>query len=97
MARTWAVELAPNRIRVNIVEPGPIDTPGERTVFTDKQLTRAGKRVPLGRLGQPADTAHAVSFLVSPRTAFITGSCLRVDGGTLLIGHSSFSDSQEDS
>lgn len=91
MARTWAIELAPNRIRVNIVEPGPIDTPGERKVFTEEQLAGMKKRVPLGRLGQPVDIAHAVSFLVSPRADFITGSCLRVDGGSLLIGHSSFS------
>jgi glucose 1-dehydrogenase len=91
MARTWAIELAPNRIRVNIIEPGPIDTPGERKVFTEKQLAGMRKKVPLGRMGQPADIAHAVSFLVSPQADFITGSCLRVDGGSLLVGHSSFS------
>jgi glucose 1-dehydrogenase len=84
MARTWAAELAPHRIRVNIVEPGPVDTPGERIFRTEEQLSEFAQTMLLGRLGQPCEIAHAVAYLVSGRAAYITGTCLRVDGGFLL-------------
>jgi glucose 1-dehydrogenase len=84
MARTWAAELAPQRIRVNIVEPGPVDTPGERAFMTEEQLSELARGTPFGRLGQPCEIAHAVAYLVSKRAGYITGTSLRVDGGFLL-------------
>ncbi len=84
MARTWAVELAPHRIRVNAIEPGWTDTPGERTFFTEDQIREEGKKLPLGRLARPDEIAAAVCFLVSEQAAYITGSILRVDGGIVL-------------
>ncbi len=84
MARTWAAELAPYRVRVNIVEPGWTDTPGERAFYTEAQLRDEGSKLPLGRLGRPEEIAAAVRFLVSEESAYVTGSCLRVDGGVVL-------------
>lgn len=84
MARTWAAELAGHGVRVNIVEPGWTDTPGERKFFTEEQLQQYGRSLPLGRLARPAEIADAVRFLVSEEASYITGSCLRVDGGMLL-------------
>lgn len=84
MARTWAAELVGARIRVNIVEPGWTDTPGERTLYSEEQIQQEGRKLPMGRLASAADIAKAVRFLVSDDAAYITGSCLRVDGGLLL-------------
>ena len=85
MARTWALELAPHRIRVNTIEPGWIDTPGERAFATEEQLREEGAKLPLGRLGRPEEIAKAVAFLVSDDAAYITGSTLRVDGAITLV------------
>jgi glucose 1-dehydrogenase len=84
MALTWAAELAKDHIRVNVIEPGWIDTPGERTHYTEEQILEDGRKLPLGRLGKPGEIAAAVRFLVSDEAAYVTGSCLRVDGGILL-------------
>lgn len=81
MAASWALELAPRHIRVNIVEPGWIDTPGERTYNSEEALASGGSRLPLGRLGLPEEVAKAVTFLVSDDASYITGTTLRVDGG----------------
>jgi glucose 1-dehydrogenase len=84
MARTWAAELARDNIRVNVIEPGWIDTPGERTYYTEEQIVEEGRKLPFGRLGKPEEIATAVRYLVSDEAAYITGSCVRVDGGILL-------------
>ena len=84
MARTWAAELIGARIRVNIVEPGWTDTPGERTLYSEEQIQQEGSKLPMGRLASGEDIANAVRFLVSDDAAYITGACLRVDGGLLL-------------
>jgi glucose 1-dehydrogenase len=84
LGRTMAVELAPYRINVNNVNPGWIDTPGERQFATEDQLREGGKRVPWGRLGTPEDIGKAVAFLASDDADYITGATLRVDGGFLL-------------
>lgn len=85
MAATWALELAPHRIRVNVLEPGWTDTPGERAYFTEDQLKAAGGTVPLGRLAQPDEMARAVVFLASDEASYLTGSVLRADGGYSLL------------
>jgi glucose 1-dehydrogenase len=84
MAYTWAVELAPHKIRVNVVEPGWIDTPGERGHFGDAFVQGEGKKLLLGRIGEPEDIARAVLYLVSDDASYGTGTCLRVDGGIIL-------------
>ena len=84
MARTMANELACHNIRVNIVEPGWTDTPGEREVATKEQLTEGGSHLPLGRLASVEDTAKGVAYLVSDDAAYVTGATLRIDGGFIL-------------
>jgi glucose 1-dehydrogenase len=84
MARTAALELAPYRIRVNLVYPGWTDTPGERKYFTEQALQQAGAALPLGRLARPEEIARGVLFLVDPASDYVTGSTLAIDGGTQL-------------
>lgn len=84
MARTLAVELAAKRVNVNVIEPGWIDTPGEREHFGDEVIDGAGPSLPWGRLGRPADIAKAAVFLASDDADYITGTILRVDGGFTL-------------
>ncbi|GAA3027117.1 3-oxoacyl-ACP reductase FabG [Kitasatospora albolonga] len=78
--RGAALELAPLRITVNAVLPGNVRTEGLEALGED-YLRRMAAAVPLGRLGSPADVAHAVCFLASDEAAFITGQTLTVDGG----------------
>lgn len=84
MSATWAAELAPERIRVNVIEPGWIDTPGERIHFTEEQIRERAQTLPMKRLGRAEEIAKAVLFLVSDDASYVTGSCLRVDGGFAL-------------
>jgi glucose 1-dehydrogenase len=84
MALTWAAELVSKGIRVNVVEPGWTNTPGERTLYSEEDIQREGSRLPMGRLASPTEIANAVRFLVCDDAAYVTGSCLRVDGGMLL-------------
>ena len=66
MARTAAIELAEHKIRVNIVTPGWIDTPGERKFFNDEAIRAAGAKLPWQRLGTPQEIARGVVFLCDP-------------------------------
>lgn len=84
MARTAAIELAPHRIRINIIHPGWIDTPGERKFFSEEQLAEGAKKLPFGRLGQPEEIGKAVAFALSDDAAYMTGSTLLIDGGVSL-------------
>ena len=83
-ARTLAAELTPHRINVNTVNPGWIDTPGERAFATDAEISDADPRMPWGRLGQPEDIANAVAFFASDEADYVTGADLRVDGGYMV-------------
>jgi NAD(P)-dependent dehydrogenase (short-subunit alcohol dehydrogenase family) len=79
-----ALELAP--IRVNILRPGTVDTPLTTRAFGDRRdeyLAGEAKRLPVGRVGQPEDLAHAIRFLME--NPFVTGITLTVDGGRLLL------------
>jgi len=84
MARTAAVELAHHRVRVNIVHPGWIDTPGERKFFSEETLREQGEQLPWGRLGRPDEIGRGVAFLCNPASEYITGSTLTIDGGIQL-------------
>ncbi len=81
LARTIAVELFPRRINVNVIEPGWIDTAGERALFTEEVIRERGPRLPWGRLGTPADIGRTAAFLASDEADYITGAVLAVDGG----------------
>ena len=81
MAAIIALELLDHRIRVNVIEPGWTDTPGERTYTTEKELEEGGKRLPWGRLGTIEDLGIAATFLCSDAADYITGVVMRVDGG----------------
>ncbi len=83
-ARTLAAELADYRINVNVINPGWIDTPGERKLFTSDQMEAGAKRIPWGRLGTPRDIGRTAVFLASDDADYITGAALTVDGGYLL-------------
>jgi 3-oxoacyl-[acyl-carrier protein] reductase len=83
LALSWARELAPSGITVNTVAPGFV--PVERHVDVPDDIKRAYlASVPAGRVGIPADIAHAVSFLASEGAGFITGQRIVVDGGRSL-------------
>ncbi|MCJ8300599.1 MAG: SDR family oxidoreductase [Pseudomonadales bacterium] len=84
--RTAATELAPRKIRVNSVNPGPVATPiFAKTGMQESQLNDfAGaiqNRIPLKRFGQPEEIANLVAFLASDDASFITGSEYNIDGG----------------
>lgn len=81
MMRTIAVELCHDRINVNAIEPGWIDTPGEHVTFSDETIAAEAHKLPWGRLGLPEDIGRAVVFLVSDDADYITGSVVPVDGG----------------
>lgn len=80
MMRTIAVELSPHRINVNAIEPGWIDTPGERLAFGDQTIADEAAKLPWGRMGTPAEIGKAAAFLVSSDADYITGAVLPVDG-----------------
>lgn len=83
-ARTWTTDLKGRNIRVNVVSPGPIDTPGLQGLnnATSAQINAAfSSAVPIGRTGVADDIAKAVSFLGSDDASFVTGAELFVDGG----------------
>ena len=84
MARTAAIELSEHRIRVNVMYPGWIDTPGERKFASEDTLREAGAKIPLGRLGTPEEIARAILFLCDPQNDYLTGSTLLMDGGISL-------------
>jgi NAD(P)-dependent dehydrogenase (short-subunit alcohol dehydrogenase family) len=80
--KALAVELAPERIRVNAVAPTYIDTPMTRPFFESEEFReRTLDRIPLGRIGEVADVVGAVVYLASPAAALVTGVSLLVDGG----------------
>lgn len=84
MACTWAVELAQYRIRVNVLEPGWTDTPGERVHYSEEQIVEKGRDLLMGRLATSDEMAKAAAFLVSDEASYITGAVLRADGGFAL-------------
>jgi len=84
LSKSLAIELAPDRIRVNAVCPGPGDTPMLATfVGGESEAHRAAflQSIPLGRLCAPGDVASTMVFLASDEASFITGAVIEVDGG----------------
>jgi 3-oxoacyl-[acyl-carrier protein] reductase len=83
MTRSLARELGSRGITVNCVAPGFIETDMTKAL-SDAQTTALMAQIPLGRLGQSADVAHAVAFLASPEAGYITGCELHVNGGMFM-------------
>lgn len=84
MGRTAAIELAEHRIRVNIMHPGWIDTPGERKFFSEEDLAQGAGNIPWDRLGTPSEIGRAITYLLSEDADYMTGSTMLVDGGISL-------------
>lgn len=81
--KALAIEAASKNITVNAIAPGYINTDMVAAVSADI-LTQIIARIPVGRLGEPEDIAHAVSFLASEKTSFMTGATLTINGGQYL-------------
>ncbi len=89
-ARTWATDLKERKIRVNVISPGPIETPGLAGLASDDDTRRGmyaafATQIPLGRLGQPDEVAKVASFLASEDASFVNGIELFVDGGAAQV------------
>ncbi len=80
--RAYALELAKKNITINVVAPGAIATPG--AAMSDEVLNQFLPMIPAARVGQPEDIANAVVFLASPKSSYITGQVIVVDGGWTL-------------
>ncbi|MCP3803055.1 SDR family oxidoreductase [Allokutzneria sp. A3M-2-11 16] len=83
LMRSWARELGPDGITVNLVAPGFIPT-DRHDDLPREELDDYARGVPLGRLGEPAEVAEAVAFLTSPASGFVTGQRITVNGGNTL-------------
>ena len=84
LIRSVAVELGPQGIRANAVIPGLIETPQSLDPVNSlgpDGLARAGKDIPWGRVGTPAEVASVIAFLTSSQAGYVTGQSLIVDGG----------------
>ena len=84
MTKSFAKDLGPHGITVNTLSPGAIDTPMQRTGMTKETLESARSRIPLGRMGLPAECARGAVFLASDLASYVTGHILAVDGGFLM-------------
>lgn len=89
-ARSWIVDLAPRKIRVNVLVPGSTSTPGWHGLAQTPEANQAMLRsveatTPLGRMADPAEVAAAALFLASDESSFVNGSELFVDGGAAQI------------
>jgi glucose 1-dehydrogenase len=88
LTRTLAVELGPLGITVNGIAPGAIETPINTTLLNNPELLKAlTDKIPLGRLGKPADVAGLAAFLASADADYVTGSTYFIDGGLTYSYH----------
>lgn len=91
LARSWTLDLKDRGIRVNVVSPGPVKTPGLVELAGNDPAQQQGlldhmaNLVPIGRVGAPEEIAKAVLFLASDDSAFMAGSDLAVDGGAAQV------------
>ena len=89
LARSWALDLQGRGIRVNVVSPGPVRTPGLGGLVAEEHrqglFDALAAGVPLGRLGEPEEVAKTVAFLASDDASFINAAEIYVDGGLAQI------------
>lgn len=83
--KSFALEFAQHGLRANCVVPGVTETAQPLADTTLEELHARGKRIPLGRIGQPEDVARVVAFLFSEDAAYITGQSIPVNGGAIMI------------
>ena len=83
-SKSLALELAPYGILVNVIAPGPTDTPQVLRKSTPEARQRWAREIPLGRTAQPEDIAESVYFLVAQESAYMTGETLHVNGGLVM-------------
>jgi glucose 1-dehydrogenase len=82
LAQTLAQEWAPDGVRVNVVSPGMTHTPMTEKMYADPQIKKAREGIiPMARIGEPADIANVIEFLVGPLSGYVTGQDICVDGG----------------
>jgi len=86
LAKTLSAELLPQGVRVNVVSPGPVQTPiygklGLDAAALDATAAQIQSQIPLGRFGQPTEVAATVLHLAAPESAFIVGTEIVIDGG----------------
>jgi NAD(P)-dependent dehydrogenase (short-subunit alcohol dehydrogenase family) len=84
LARSLAIEEAPNNIRVNTISPGITDTPQPRAFLSDADFATRRLRIPLRRIGAVEDMVEACMFLLGDDSSYIIGQDLRVNGGASL-------------
>ena len=84
-ARSWIADLKGRGIRINVMSPGTVETPGLSNLMAAEQKAEAVALVPLGRIGTPDDLGKTAVFLASDDSAYITGIELFVDGGAAQI------------
>ncbi len=89
-ARSWTTDLKDRKIRVNVISPGPIETPGvDGLVKTEEErkaiYAQLSSMVPLGRVGQPEEIAKVAVFLASDDSSYVAGIELFVDGGAAQV------------
>jgi len=82
LTKSAALEVAGTGVRVNVVAPGPIETPMlNRFTVTDERKAGLVSTVPLKRVGRPEEIAQTIAFIASDKASFITGASYLVDGG----------------
>ena len=86
LTRVMAVDLAPHKITVNAVAPGPVATEQFRAVNDETAYRQRSRAIPLHRLAQPEDVADTIAFLASPQARYITGQIVTLDGGAAAVG-----------
>jgi NAD(P)-dependent dehydrogenase (short-subunit alcohol dehydrogenase family) len=86
LSQVMAADLAPLGIRVNVIAPGPIETPLLQPMMASSGAAEWRAAVPLARFGTPQDVAAAATYLASDEAGFVTGHVLAVDGGFLTAG-----------
>jgi NAD(P)-dependent dehydrogenase (short-subunit alcohol dehydrogenase family) len=84
-ARSWTADLKATNIRVNVLSPGPIQTPGLDVFANDDVRGQLKSMVPLGRIGTPDEVAKVALFLASDDSSYVAGVELFVDGGSVAI------------
>lgn len=84
LTKSAALEFAPDKVTVNAVCPGGIETEGTQDAFGDGLKDQLEERIPLGRVGRPEEIGGVVAFLSSAAGSYITGATLVVDGGYLI-------------